>query len=101
MSNIKYLGVLTDKKLHFSEHISYAYEKYSKKMYVVRRFSKYGGKVSFKKQLFISFIASYLFYCLVIIYHHAYSTDKKQLKRPYNALCHMASENMEFDGALD
>ena len=99
-SQVKYLGVLIDDKLHFSEHISKACEKASKKMYVVRRFSKYGAKVSLTKQLFSSFIESYLFYCLIIIFNHAYSTDKKQLKRPYNALCHMGIENMEFDKTL-
>ena len=84
-SQVKYLGVLIDDKLHFSEHINKACEKASKKMYVVRRFSKYGAKVSLTKQLFSSFIESYLFQCLVIIFNHAYSTDEKQLKRPYNA----------------
>ena len=70
-------------------------------MYVVRRFSKYGAKVSLTKQLFSTFIESYLFYCLVIIFNHGYSAGKKQLKPPYNALCHMDIENMEFDKTLE
>ena len=37
-----------------------------------------GAKLSVTKQLFSSFIESYLFYCLVIIYNHLYHGEKMQ-----------------------
>ena len=53
-------------------------------------------KLSVTKQLFSSFIESYLFYCLVIIYNHLYSTEKKMLNDLYDAVKHPGIEKMNL-----
>ena len=99
-SQVKYLGVLIDDKLKFSDHVNNAFIKAKQKAYVVNRFARYGANVSLTKQLFNGFIESHIFYCLIILFHHLYAKDKAKLKRPYQILKKLDIDHTDFMSIL-
>ena len=86
--------------LLFSEHISTACGKAKNKMYVVRSFFLNTCKNIFDQTTVQQLFDRYLFYFLVIIYNHLYSTDKKMLDGPYNAFKHLGIEKMNLNETL-
>lgn len=56
-------------------------------VYNINRFVEYGAGPVLTKQLFSSFIKSYLFYCLIILYNYFYATDRPHCEYPLWARC--------------
>ena len=64
----KFLGLLIDDKLTWSEHIAYVHSKLSKSLYAMNR-SKYLIPSQYLKTLYDSLVQSYLSYGVVHIHH--------------------------------
>ena len=83
MSNIidrknccKFLGLLIDDKLTWSEHIAYVHSKLSKSLYAMNR-SKYMIPSQYLKTLYDSLVQSYLSYG-IILWGGAYTSYLKK-----------------------
>ena len=62
-SNVKFLGVILDNKLNFSEHIKYACNKVSKSIGVIHSIKSF-IPLNVLKSLYYSFVYPYIHYCL-------------------------------------
>ena len=63
---VKYLGVLIDSKLHFAQQATAVSNKCRQRLFIVKRFAFLGAEQRLIRQLFRSFIGSYVFYCEAI-----------------------------------
>jgi hypothetical protein len=82
MSNsVKYLGIIIDEKLNFSEHCSRVIAKANQRFYIINRFRYLGAKPLLLKALFCSFIESIILYCLPVFYYSLTASNKKDLSK--------------------
>ena len=85
VSSMKYLGIILDENLSFTEHIKYIFNKSTKKLGILRRAREYlDQKTSIL--LFKSLIVPYLDYCDTV-YMCGSSVDLKQLQLIQNSAC--------------
>ena len=78
---VKYLGVIIDEKLSFSEHCSRIIAKANQRLYIINRFRYLGAKPSFLKVLFSGFVESIILYCLPVFYNSLSASNKKELSK--------------------
>ena len=64
-NSFKYLGVIIDYKLNWTQHISHVRNKISKGIGIMYRAIKYLSKLSMRK-LFYSYIYPYLIHCIEV-----------------------------------
>ena len=64
-NSLKYLGVIIDYKLNWTQHISHVRNKISKGIGIMYRARKYLSKLSMRK-LYYSYIYPYLIYCIEV-----------------------------------
>lgn len=94
--SVVYLGVTIDNGLKFSEQAVKASNKARQKIYLVKRFMKYGASPTLTKQLFNSFIESYLFYCVLAFYQHLDKPAKTTLMRPHDIFINLGMHHPTF-----
>ena len=63
-TTMKYLGIVTDNKLKFSEHIIYAAERCSKRIHSLSKTAKLSRGLNHKALKTITRVLFYLYYCM-------------------------------------
>lgn len=96
-TEIKYLGILIDNRLKFSSQCQLTISKANQKLYIVRRFKSLGSSPTLLAQLYNSFVASHVFYCLIIFYSNLSSTDKQALKKVHEQGRRLLGHNTTLD----
>ena len=64
-NSLKYLGVIIDYKLNWTQHIAHAKNKISKGIGIMYRARNFLSKLS-KRKLYYSYIYAYLIYCIEV-----------------------------------
>ena len=87
--SVKYLGLIIDNKLRFSEQADVVISKARQRMYVVRRFHALGAGSKLVTQLYTSFIESKFMFALIFYFSHMYSKQQNSMR----SILHEAERN--------
>jgi hypothetical protein len=94
-TSVKYLGVIIDDKLKFSEHCSAIVTKASQRLYIVNRLRSLGAHKNLLKIMHCSFIESVILYCIPVIFFFMYDKDRKCI-----AKFHKSAKKQQFSDHL-
>ena len=78
--SVRYLGIVIDKQLRFSEQADLMISKAKQRMCVVRRFHALGADSKLVTQLYTSFIESKFMYAIFLYFSHLYSPQQQAMR---------------------